>query len=406
MAIAIKMPKLSPTMETGVLSSWLVKEGDTIKVGDVIGEIETDKAIMEIEALDAGTIAFLGDVAQKEVPINSVIGYILKDGEKAADSWEAQMESDNAVFNKNKPIATVKIEEPKIESKISISSITDHGRLKASPLAKKIASQNNIDLNLIKGSGPDGRIVKADLENVETKMNIASNNGKSDLASHEVAMTGMRKIIAQRLTAAKQEIPHIYLQKKICMDNMEKAKNNLLEKFDFKVSMTPFFIKATALALKDNPILNRSFENGKIIQHNNYNINIAIAVENGLVVPVIKHADSKNMKEIANELKNLSNTAKEGRLTPEQSAGGTFSISNLGMFGTDSFQAILNPPQVGILAVAATGIEAVFENGNFVPKRIMKCTLSADHRVVDGADAAKFLNSLASYIENPEGMLL
>lgn len=432
MAIAIKMPKLSPTMETGILSAWLVEIGKKVKAGDVIAEIETDKAIMEVEALEDGEIGYLADVVKKETPVNCVIGYILQAGDKAPASWIEQLEKDNAAFGLH---ASGSNTSSKAEEKVAqkhdmnndikpetkqaqaashsaVQPVIINNNYKASPLAKKIASQKGIDLSRVVGSGPNGRIVKCDLEHVSNQMLVSANTKPANFVgkSYEVPMTNMRKIIAERLTKAKQEIPHIYLQKKIGMDAIESVKQTLLEKFNTKVSMTPFFIKATAMALNDNPVMNRSFETnggqGKIIQHESCNINIAIAIENGLVTPVIVNADIKSIREIAQELNALSKAAKENKLKLDQLQGGTFSITNLGMFGIESFEAILNPPQVGILAVAATSVEAFFDGQNFVPRKVMKCTLSCDHRVVDGADAAKFLNSFASYIESPEGMLL
>jgi len=428
MAIAIKMPKLSPTMETGILSVWLVEVGKKVKAGDVIAEIETDKAIMEVEALEDGEIAYLADVEKKETPVNCVIGYIIQAGQKAPASWSEQLEKDNAAFGQSsstakpahqaeekvleKPSANIEVSPEIKQTQQLVQPAVVNNNYKASPLAKKIAEQKGIDLSRVVGSGPNGRIVKCDLEHVSNQMLVSANTKPANFVgkSYEVAMTNMRKIIAERLTKAKREIPHIYLQKKIGMDAIESVKQTLLEKFNTKVSMTPFFIKATAMALNDNPVMNRSFEvhggQGKIIQHESCNINIAIAIDNGLVTPVIVNADIKSIREIAQELNTLSKLAKENKLKLDQLQGGTFSISNLGMFGIESFEAILNPPQVGILAVAATSVEAFFDGQNFVPRKVMKCTLSCDHRVVDGADAAKFLNSFASYIENPEGMLL
>lgn len=411
--VAIRMPKLSPTMETGILSSWLIKVGQQVKIGDIIGEIETDKAMMEIEALANGTIGYLSNIVNQETPVNNVIGYILSEGEVAPNSWEAEITKANGQKINNEAGEIIKENIMQNQEKKSENSAQSSAKAISpkpiSPLAKKIAAQKNIDITNIIGSGPNGRVIKADVEKADTEKvgteNMQILTMQND-ASFEVEMTNMRKIIAKRLTQAKQEIPHIYLEKKICMDQVENMKNSLFQNFDLKISLTPFFIKAIALALKENPVLNRSFENDKIIQHVRCNINIAIAVENGLVTPIIFDADKKGINLIAKELANLAQLAKDNKLRLEQMIGGTFSISNLGMFSLDSFQAILNPPQVGILAIAATGTDAVFDGKNFIPRRMVKCTLSCDHRVVDGIDGAKFLNSFAKYIETPEGMVI
>lgn len=410
MAIAIKMPKLSPTMESGVLSGWLVKVGDNVKPGAVIAEIETDKAVMEVEALVKGVVGYLSPIEGLETPVNAVIGFILAEGESAPDSWEDLLKANSSSEPKiSQPNVVTEI----VKEKIVEISKSDSERVFASPLAKKIAKNFGLDLSdLTFGSGPRGRIIKDDVENHLHGMGAGQNIGLNGVktpqnrSSCEIPMSGMRKIIAQRLSQAKQEIPHIYMQKRVYMDAVEDIKSSFLSKFGTKISLTPFFIKAVAMALRENEVLNRTFENGKILQHNDYNIGIAIAVDGGIMVPVVKNADRKNLLEIYSEMTELANLAKEGRLKPEHSAGGTFSISNLGMFGIDSFQAIVNPPQVAILAVAASFVEAFFDGEKFIPKKVVKCEVSCDHRVVDGADAAKFLQSFAKYMENPEGMLL
>jgi pyruvate dehydrogenase E2 component (dihydrolipoamide acetyltransferase) len=413
MAISIKMPKLSPTMETGVLSQWLVEVGDIIKTGDIIAEIETDKAIMEVEALEDGIIGYIANVAQKETPVNSVIGYIIQAGEEPITSWEEQLAKDNNAFNALTQLSvdqnTLDVHEPTTSNHTQENNDINK-RIFASPLAKKIATLRGINLNHIQGSGPNGRIIKADLneDNISySNNNINYKNEKHVIEnSYEIPMNNMRKIIAQRLSQAKKEIPHIYLNKKICIDALEKIKETFLTKFNTKISMTPFFIKAAALALKQNTNMNVTFENEKIIQHNSYHINIAIAVEGGLVVPVVKNADEKTLIEIANELKELTILAKQNKLTKDHLQTGTLSISNLGMYGIDSFDAIINPPQVAILAIAACSVQAVWDEDKFIPRKIMKYTLSCDHRVIDGEPGAKFVNSFAMYLENPEGMLL
>lgn len=407
MYVIIKMPKLSPTMESGILTTWCAKLGDKITPGKIVAEIETDKAIMEVEATESGTLAYIAQIG-KELPVNTIIACLLKDGETAPESWEKYIEELSGISNIQKS-ETIKSVDPSPQiSNESILSTSSNKleektlRIFASPLAKRIAQVKQIDLHTVTGSGPRGRIVKNDLENLNTS--ICTKKTNTTKTSHEIPFTTMRKVIAEKLTKAKNEIPHVYIQKTINMDALERVKENFIKTFDFKISLTPFFIRAIALALKENPAMNRSLENGKLMQHYSSHISVAVAIEGGLVTPVIRNAEQKNIKEIALELKNLSEKAKNGKLRLEEMQGGTFSISNLGMFGIDSFQAVINPPQAGILAIGGTKTEAHFENNVWVPKQVIKVTLSSDHRVLDGAESAMFLNSFAKFIECPEGM--
>jgi pyruvate dehydrogenase E2 component (dihydrolipoamide acetyltransferase) len=404
MAKFIRMPKLSPTMETGILTRWCVKEGDLVKESQLLAEIETDKAIMEVESLNDGTVGFLKQ-AGLELPVNSIIGCILEQNESAPENWDSFIKDNDVESAVAKPS---EIEEsPKKDLAVEEG---DKKRVFASPLAKKIAAQSKLDLNLLSGTGPRGRVVKADVEAAISKENVSIlKSGKAHEDSNdsfEVPLTKMRKVIAERLTQSKQQIPHMYLKKSIKIDSLESFKASMLNVFDKKISLTPFIIRAIGCALRDNPIMNRTWENGKIIQHNSVNISVAIGFDGGLVTPVIRVADKKGIFDIAQELKDLAQRAKDGKIRLDEMQGGTFSLSNLGMFAIDSFVAILNPPQVGILAVGATQTMAIWKNNTWVPEKIMEITLSCDHRVLDGVDAAKFMVSLANYLEHPEGMLI
>ena len=406
----IRMPKLSPTMETGTLTTWCVELNQAVKEDQLLAEIETDKAIMELESLDAGTIGYLKPAGQ-DFDVNKIIGCILEEGEKAPDNWEefialqegeSGSKEESKTEEKEQPSQAEEADQP--DQKPEDNNLS---RIFASPLAKKIAADKSIDLSLVKGSGPKGRIIKVDVENFKEVKQV--NKAKTETVqagSVEVPLTRMRKVIAERLTQSKQEIPHIYMNRKIKTQVAENMKNSFMANFETKVSLTPIIIKAIGCALKAMPDMNRSWENGKIMQHSNANVSVAVAIEGGLLTPVIFNADEKSISHIASELKELAIKAKEGKLTPAEMQGGTFSLSNLGMFGVESFQAIINPPQAGILAVGSSQVRAVLENGTWVPEKIMEVNLSCDHRVIDGAEAAQFLNFVRKFIENPEGMLL
>lgn len=413
MPFLVRMPKLSPTMESGILTAWCLSLGSKVKQGQVIAEIETDKAIMEVEALEEGELAYMKE-AGKEMEVNSIIGCILKADETPPSSWEdyiSSIEGKNHISPEETEKKKTPISEPYKGDNIS-------ERIVASPLAKRLAQQNGVNLESLSGSGPKGRIVEADVlsflnvgeisskNTFEEKIQIQNETSIIKKGFEKIAITPMRKVIAERLTASKQQAPHIYLEKRIKMDNLENLKKEIEKNFEFKVSLSPFFIKAIAKSLINFPKMNRSWAGDAIIQNFDANISVAVALDEGLVTPIIENADQKGIRQIAEELKELAQKAKQGKLRKEQMQGGSFSLSNLGMFGIDAFQAILNPPQAGILAVGASNIEPVFVENSFQPKKIMRAVLSCDHRVVDGSDAAKFLSIFAAYIENPGGMLL
>lgn len=403
MPIEILMPALSPTMKEGNLAKWLKNEGDKISPGDVIAEIETDKATMEVEAVDEGILGkILIPANTRSVAVNSLIALILEEGEDAKE-LEGYKPKSNAI-NLPKQIETsVKKEEQKPTiTEIFINEPSK--RVKASPLAKRIASIEKIDLTYISGSGPHGRIIKADL------LNKASNK-KGVLRNPQeyrvIPNSNIRRVIAQRLLESKQNIPHFYLSIECNIDkllNLREEINSDNEKY--KISVNDLVIKAVALALKDNPDANSSWTEEEILQYNNVDVSVAVAIEGGLITPIIRNADQKSLFEISEEMKLLAKKARENSLKPEEFQGGGFSISNLGMYGIKQFQAIINPPQSCIMAVGASSKRSVVVNDEIKIATIMDISLSCDHRVVDGVVGAKFLSSFKKYIEAPIKMIL
>lgn len=412
MPIKILMPALSPTMTHGNLSKWHKKEGDKVKPGEVIAEIETDKATMEVEAVDAGIIGkILVADGTSEVAVNSLIAILLEEGEdnKNLDEFIASAAS---------PATVQKVEES--NSPVAVSSTTESvsnnnsERIFASPLAKRIAEQNSVNLSNVQGSGPHGRIIKDDVINVKPQSQnlIATPSvGRNSEESIKLPISTMRKVIASRLLESKQTIPHFYLSIECVMDNLMNARsemNNQTSKENpaYKLSVNDFIIKAVAMALRAVPEVNSSWGGDCLIKYNNVDVAIAVAIEGGLITPIIRNADQKSLSTLSNEMKSLAKRAKSGGLKPEEFQGGGFSISNLGMFGIKNFQAIVNPPQSAILAVGATSARPIVKNGQIVSAEVMDLSLSCDHRVVDGAVAANFLSELKKFIENPVLMLV
>ncbi len=444
MPIEVLMPALSPTMTEGNLASWIKKEGDKVEAGEVIAEIETDKATMEVEAVDEGV---LGKILVKEgtenVKVNSAIALILEDGEdkKELENYKPEeggaeksekkpedSQSDNKNEEKddkqndkedNKKQEINKIEEKKQPKSTATSDsflVDDLLGVKASPLAKRIAKENNLTLAQIEGSGPRGRIIKDDV------LDFAKSGGPKGGAVRrnskevtEVKNSNIRKVIAKRLLESKQKVPHFYLSADLNIDkllDMRKSINEeakILEngKPEYKISVNDLVIKASALALKNVPQANSSWSDDAVLLYNNVDISVAVAIEDGLITPIVKNADQKDIIAISGEVKSLAKKAKEGKLQPEEFQGGSFSISNLGMYAVNNFQAIVNPPQSCILAVGA-GIKKpiVDEDNNIKSATIMNVTLSSDHRSVDGAVGAEFLAALKKYIEKPVLMII
>ena len=420
MSVNILMPALSPTMEEGTLSKWLVKEGDTVTSGDLIAEIETDKATMEVESIDDGTIGkILVREGQEAVKVNEPIAILLLDGENLSDiksikkvpptenvqEIEKTESKEKLNFKLNK---TSKID---LDTNINIENLKkNETRIFASPLAKRIAKQRDIDLNLVNGSGPNGRILKADIENFNNnnkdliQNEITSNNNNSELIKN----SSMRKTIAERLVKSKNEAPHFYLSLDCNIDQLLKIRSmiNLKSNDKYKISVNDMIIKAASSSLIKVPKANASWENENTRYFNNTDISVAVAIDGGLITPIIKDVQSKGLLEISEDMKILANKAKDGKLLPEEYVGGSFSISNLGMYGIKEFSAVINPPQGAILAIGSGEKRPIVLNDQLTIASIMTVTLSCDHRVVDGAVGAQFLSVFKDFIENPSLMLL
>ena len=425
MSVDILMPALSPTMEEGTLSKWLVKEGDKVESGDLIAEIETDKATMEVEAIEDGIIGkILVSEGQESIKVNSPIAILLSEAENLSENAistdsnrEIQKEVQKEV-QKNKE-NVVQINDIKNNDEIS-KSISDNTtksyfkpdkleRIFVSPLAKRIAKQRDIPLSSIKGSGPHGRILKIDVDNFDIKKieypslnNLESNNFEI------VKNSAMRKTIAERLVKSKNEAPHFYLSLDCNIDELLKVRKAINSKSndEYKISVNDMIIKASSAALLKVPKANASWENENTKYFNNTDISVAVAIEGGLITPIVKNVQSKGLLEISMDMKDLANKAKNGKLQPEEYLGGSFSISNLGMYGIKEFSAVINPPQGCILAVGSGEKRVIVINDEISIATIMTVTLSCDHRVVDGAVGAEFLSEFKNFIENPSLMLL
>jgi len=416
MAIKIEMPKLSDTMEEGVIAKWNVKEGDTVAAGDIIAEVETDKATMDVEVFDGGTILKIVPGEGDAVPLGGLIAVIGDAGEDISDILEGSGGVGNGAAEESAPAK----EEPQaaeapLAPVAEAPSASDDGRVKASPLAKKIAADKGIDLNSVNGSGPEGRIIKKDLETYTptgglTKPAAASAPAPvrtfESFESKEIKVSQMRKVIARRLSESKFTNPHFYETIDIDMKAAFAARKAMNEANDVRISFNDIVVKACAIALTRHPAINSSWLDDIIMQHGDVNVAVAVAIEEGLMTPVINHADKKGLAEIYAETRELAGLARDRKLQPDKMEGSTFTISNLGMFGIEEFTAIINPPNACILAVGAIRDVPVVENGAIVPGKRMKVTLSSDHRVVDGAKAAEFLNTVRNLIENPLSMLL
>ncbi|MFU8834095.1 MAG: pyruvate dehydrogenase complex dihydrolipoamide acetyltransferase [Roseovarius sp.] len=431
MAIEILMPALSPTMEEGTLAKWLVKEGDTVAAGDLLAEIETDKATMEFEAVEEGVVGKLLVAAGTEgVKVNTPIAVMLDEGESAADisSAPAKAEAPAAKQTEAAPQAASAAKTAPAAPKSA-----EGDRVFASPLARRIAAEKGIDLAGITGSGPHGRIVKADVEGAKaapaaadaetpapkaaTPVAAAPSGPSSDAvvamyqgrAYEEVKLDGMRKTIAARLTEAKQTVPHFYLRREIRLDALMKFRaelNKQLEPRGVKLSVNDFIIKACALALQAVPDANAVWAGDKVLRLKPSDVAVAVAIEGGLFTPVLKDAEMKSLSVLSAEMKDLAKRARDRKLAPQEYQGGTFAISNLGMFGIENFDAVINPPHGAILAVGA-GLKkpVVGTDGELTVATVMSVTLSVDHRVIDGALGAELLRQIVENLENPMVML-
>ena len=389
------MPALSPTMTDGIINQWLVKVGDTVKAGDIIAEIETDKATMEVEAVDEGKIThILEDTANKQIPVNSVIAII--DGDES-ESIENKKKIEN--ISEDKKDEEIKKPKQFLDAKISQNSKSQNSddRLKASPLVKKIAKENNLDLSKFNGTGPDGRIIKRDIDsnNIVEDIQNTPFNGEISIPST------MRKVIAKRTLEAKQQIPHFYLTVESNVDKLINLRKKINENNSIKVSFNDLIVKAISLAMKKNPNTNVYWQNDKIYKLNDIDVSVAVAIDEGLITPIIKNADSKGLNIISGEIRELAKLAKTNSLTPEQYTGGSITVSNLGMFGISEFAAIISPPQSSILAVGKIIKKPIVVDDKVVVGNTLKSTLSADHRVLDGAVAGKLLKDFNDIIEDP-----
>ena len=419
MSVEILMPALSPTMEEGTLSKWLVKEGDKVVSGDLIAEIETDKATMEVESVEDGTIGKLLVLEGEEyIKVNAPIAILLFDGdslplklpskEKKEDEINVQVVSSNKLKEVDLEVnVEFKNEIPPIikENK----SIKKLKRIFSSPLARRIAKLKNIDLTSVLGSGPNGRILKIDIESLSDNNNLKIENSLNINDNFEIVKnTTMRKTIAERLVKSKNEAPHFYLSLDCNIDKLLEIRASINSKSnnDFKISVNDIIIKTVSASLIKVPKANASWENENTKYFKNTDISVAVAINGGLITPIVRDVQSKGLMSISLEMKNLSTKAKEGKLLPEEYVGGSFSISNLGMFGIKEFSAVINPPQGAILAVGAGEQRPVVIDGQISIATIMTVTLSCDHRVVDGAVGAEFLSAFKEYIENPALMLL
>ena len=427
MSVNILMPALSPTMEEGTLAKWLVKEGDRIQSGDLIAEIETDKATMEFEAVDEGIIGkLLVTEGSEGVKVNSPIAIILDDGE----DLEVQEKKD--ITLQVEPKEQTVISAAPLETKNPLTGVaqTSSLRIFATPLARRLAKENGVDLGSINGSGPHGRIVKNDVLNINAfspianqetladpvlRTNTVQASGSSvenlyaDREFKEIPLNSMRKTVATRLTEAKQNIPHFYLRKEIKIDELLQVRSRLnahLAKRNNKLSINDFIIKSCALALQSVPMANAVWAEDKILQLKPSDIAVAVSVEDGLFTPIIRDADEKSLSNLSKEMKELAEKARSKKLMPSEYQGGSFSISNLGMFGVDDFDAVINPPHGAILAVGRGLKKPIVNDDDTISvANVMSLTLSVDHRVIDGALGADLLQSIAKYLEDPVLML-
>ena len=432
MAIDILMPALSPTMEEGTLAKWHVKVGDTVKAGDVIAEIETDKATMEVEAVDEGVVeAILVEAGAEGVKVNAPIARLKGEGEASAPPPAAAPKAEAAPAPKAEAApAPAAAPVPAVAAPAQVPAKADGDRVFASPLARRIASQNGVDLKTVKGTGPRGRVVTADVEGLKggaaapqaaaasapaaapaaapAQHKSLAQLGIPDGTYDLVPLNGMRKTIARRLSDSFRDIPHFPLTVDIELDKllaMRSQVNALLEKDGVKVSVNDIVIKAAAIALKRVPEANASYTPEGIALHHHADVAMAVAIDGGLITPIIRAAETKGLAQIAAETKDLAARARTMKLKPEEFQGGTFSVSNLGMFGIKSFSSIINEPQGAIMSVGAGEQRPVVKNGQLAVATVMTVTVTCDHRVVDGAIGAKFISVFKTLIEEPLSML-
>lgn len=409
MAEVVTMPRLSDTMEEGTVAKWHKKVGDKVSEGDLLAEIETDKATMDFESFQEGTLLHIGIDEGATAPVDSILAILGEEGEDISAILAGGGSVSNGKEEKAEEV-TETAEPVKEEAAPAAAATTaDGGRIKASPLAKKMAADKGIDLATVKGSGEGGRIVKQDIDGYKASAapskSVAAPVGASE-SYEDIPVTQMRKTIAKRLAESKFTAPHFYLTLDIDMDAAIAARQSINAIAETKISFNDLVIKAVAASLKKHPAVNSSWLGDKIRINHHVHVGVAVAVEDGLLVPVIRHADQKGLSTINAEVKDLAGKAKDKKLQPSDWEGNTFTISNLGMFGIEEFTAIVNPPDSCILAVGGIKQVPVVKNGAVVPGNVMKVTLSCDHRVVDGATGAAFLQTFKNLLENPMGLIL
>ena len=396
MASKILMPGLTPTMEEGTIASWLVKEGDAISPGDVIAEIETDKAVIELEAAEAGVIAkILVPEGSEDIKVDAVIALLRQEGNSDTHAEEA-------------PAQVVPVPAAEVSSADSLAPKGPREKIKASPAARHLARNENIDLAEVQGSGPGNRILKGDVESA-AKTTAASQPAfipASDIPYEERPMTGMRKVIARRMQESKRNVPHLYLAIDIEIDSLLRTRRVFNAACEgWKTTINDFIVRAVAMALREVPSVNVQFTTDKLICFQRADVAVAVAVNGGLVTPVIRGADIKSLLEISREAKGLVEKARNGKLLPEDYQGGSFTVSNVGMYGIKNAQAVINPPQAAIIAIGQGTERAVVRNGELAIATVLTATLSCDHRVIDGATSSEFLAAVKRLLEDPEKLL-
>lgn len=425
MAIVINMPRLSDTMTEGVVAKWHKQIGDSVNEGDLLAEIETDKATMEFEAFPGqeGKLLYIGTGEGETAPVDTVLAILGEDGEdiEALKGGEVAAPAEEpAAPTAPAPAPAVVVEETPVApvaapvaTPAPVATETD-GSIKASPLARKLAAEKGVDLSMVKGSGDHGRIVKRDIDSFNPAIHTSPQPGASVVPAGpagvesftDTPVSQMRKVIASRLSESKNNAPHFYVTMDIDMDNAIAARKAMNASGEVKISFNDLVVKACALALKKHPVINSSWMGDFIRTNQHVHIGVAVAIEDGLLVPVLRHADQMPLSTISANVKDLAGRAKDKKLQPSDWEGNTFTISNLGMFGVEQFTAIVNPPDAGILAVGGIKQVPVVKDGQVVPGNVMKVTLSLDHRAADGAGGAAFLQSVKGFLENPVTMLV
>ncbi|KXV67368.1 branched-chain alpha-keto acid dehydrogenase subunit E2 [Acetobacter malorum] len=420
MAIELLMPALSPTMTEGTLARWVKAEGEKVAIGDVLAEIETDKATMEVEAIEDGILGrILVPEGTHEIAVNAPIAIMVSEGEAVPEAGAAKPKNSAPPAPAAQPApaqqGSAPASAPAATPVAPVGQPATGKRIIASPLAKRVASQKGLDLSRIKGTGPNGRIVRRDVDNAAAQSTAAPATASAEAlasTSRTVPHSSMRKVIARRLSEAKSTIPHFYVSADVELDALLALRSQLNAASPdegpdaFKLSVNDMLVKASAIALKRVPNVNASFTDQAMILHDNVDISIAVSIPDGLITPIVKHVDQKSLKQISQETKDLVKRARAGKLKPEEFQGGTFSISNMGMFGVRDFSAIINPPQAAILAIAAGKKQPVVKGNELAIATVMTVTLSVDHRVVDGAVAAEWLSAFRSVVESPLTLVL